>query len=290
MKKTVKQVTRRLIPWIINLSKSCSSDQLVRILALAKVCLLIEDNMNEKLMKSIHLLLGRFPEINFIKNDFINSILACSLVIEFGEQKQIESAVQYKSLLIEISQDTNCELNNPILLAAMIDFECNSKHKLQIQIPQYTNEIDKSIRDTLTKIETETCFGRINVYQDESLIKKIEGMSIYTQQSYNLPLALSCLRVRNYLTYDNSLALRTGIKFIKYQQCTDGSFGDYEGVLSTLNDAAERNDADINIKLTIALEIAWILYELQDKNNNLLTQIWLKPSQVTFKAKKVATC
>lgn len=266
-----KEISNKLGDWIATLTPNQSNEQLISTLALMRVYQLHIGSWEAEFKKKVHTFIDVVDELDYSKSDLIIALLACDLVLELGNDEQVEHASFYISILKELSVHDKSSRNGHILMAAFNQIEPQQKKQMLFEIPLHARNIDKMIINVLEYIEKRSCFGQLDFTADDFSILQLESMSIRAQRSYDFPLAMRCLRTRNYLSSANSLMMDTSLNFIKYEQNIDGSIGDYQADVQSVEDIEERRTILLKIKTVVALEVIWTIYEW--KENNLLASL-----------------
>lgn len=276
MEKSIKKITEKLYSWIRSNNAIKQSDNVIKVLALLKLITLIDKNRNEEEIKFIQNFIRNNNPIDYRSESLFNCILANSLILDFGSIGQIEAALEYSSILYEI-KDANPNSVNGVLLNCVFDDDENDKNEispLNFKVPLFELDIIKMINNVLTQIEMKSKFGTCEVEYNPVFNSKIEGMAIHAMRLYDLELAMRSLRALNYLECKESLAIQTGVDFIIHQQCTDGSFGDFETAFSEVKNEESGENTIFQIKLETAIQVLWTLYEVTNDKNNLISQIF----------------
>jgi hypothetical protein len=275
MEKSIKKITEKLYNWIRSNNGIQQSDNVIKVLALLKLITLIDRNRNEDEIKFIQNFIRNNNPIDYRSESLFNCILANSLILDFGSIGQIEAALEYSSILYEI-KDANPNSVNGVLLNCVFedDNDKNEISSLNFKIPMFELDIIKMINDVLAQIEMKSKFGTCEVEYNPVFNSKIEGMAIHAMRLYDLELVMRSLRALNYLECKESLAIQTGLDFILHQQCTDGSFGDFETAFSEVKNEANGEITILQIKLETAIQVLWTLYELTKDKNNLISRIF----------------
>lgn len=272
MRNKISKVSKRLSNWIINTVELKQSDNVIKILAILKLIELLEGSLDNKLIVYLKDLINWNEKINYSSDSLLNSILASSIVLKYGNANSREHIKHYFSILFE-NKDFNQSPVNEIILNSMLNNLFKEKaSKLEIEIPLFQLDIIKMINDVLFQIEVKTKFGLCKFENNALLNNKIEGMTIHAIRVYDFSTAMRCMRSLNYLDGNTSLAIKTVFDFIQHEQCLDGSFGDFETALSEIKDEQMRRYTRIELKLITTATILWALYE--STNNNLIEQLF----------------
>jgi prenyltransferase beta subunit len=275
MGNSLNKITKKLSSWIINSSKIQQSNSLFKILALFKLINLVDKKLTVETLNFLHQFMDDNEQINYCSDSIFNSLLASSLILDIGSEKQIESAKEYLSILQEVKDSVeNYSTNTTLLDCAFNDDNNDNSYKIDIEIPMFDLDILKMIDAVINQIEIKSKFGKLEINYDFVFNSKIEGMTIHAIRSYDFELAMRCLRALKYLKVGESLAIKTGLDFIMNQQCTDGSFGDFETAFSEVNKEGMGENSLLEIKLEIAIQVLWTVYELLSDKNNLMSQLF----------------
>jgi hypothetical protein len=266
-----KEISNKLGDWIATLTPNQSNGQLISTLALIRVYQLNIGSWEVELKKKVHTFIDVADELDYSKSDLTMALLACDLVLELGNDEQVEHASFYTSILKELSFLDKSSRNSNILMAAFNQIKPQQKKQMLFEIPMHARNIDKMILNVLEDVEKQSCFGQLDFTVDDFSVLQLESMAIRAQRSYDFPLAMRCLRTRNYLSSANSLMMNTSLNFIKYEQNIDGSIGDYQADVQSVEDVEERRTILLKIKTVVALEVIWTIYEW--KENNLLASL-----------------
>jgi hypothetical protein len=263
---------RKISNWLVAGVELISGEHIVNILALSKLCLLINKSTDLPLEKYVSSLLKNNGHINYAGNSLFTALLANSLILVRGDSDQVAGAKEYLSILEEVGDINFNELNKTMLNLVFANGQSDITNEINIDIPSFETDISKMITHVLDQIEVKTKFGLNAVNCDMVFVSRIEGMIIYSMQVYDIPLAMRCLRARNYLGAAQSFAIETGLDFIRHQFCSDGSFGDFQTALAEIEDTSRKRSICFEIKLSVAIQVLWTLYELDHPDNNLFRQ------------------
>lgn len=276
MEKSVKKITKKTYNWIRSNNAIQESDNVIKVLALFRLITIIDKNLDEEELKFIQNFIRNNNPIDYRSESLFNCILANSLVLDFGSIGQIESALEYSSILYEI-KDSSPDSVNGVLLNSVFNDEDNDNNEispLDIKVPMFDLDILKMIKNVLTQIEMKSKFGTHKVENDPVFNSKIEAMAIHGIRLYDFELGMRSLRALKYLNCKDSFAVETGLDFIMHQQCTDGSFGDFDTAFSEVKNEATGENTIHQIKLETAIQVLWTLYELSSDKNNLISKVF----------------
>jgi hypothetical protein len=272
MEHSFKKNIKKISSWLINNTQWHSNDT-IKVLALIKLIQLIEGELNSEMTKFLHDLIKNNKTFNYYTDSLLNNLLANSILLEIGSTEQKECAKEYSSILFEIKNSIRDTSNSALLNYIFNEVNTDKIKSPNIEIPMFELDVVKMINNVLTQIEVRSKFGTYQIDNDTVFNSKIEGMTIHAIRMYDFGLSMRCLRALKILRMKKSLAVQIGLDFIRNQQCTDGSFGDFETAFSEMKNDEEIENNFIQIKLEIAIQVLWALYELIDDNNNLMAQL-----------------
>lgn len=274
MEKSIKKITKKAYNWIRSNDPIQQSDNVIKILALFRLITIIDKDRDEEEIKFIRNFISNNSPIDYRTESLFNCILANSLILDIGSIGQIESALEYSSILYEIKDSSPDSVNGVLLNAVFNDEDQGEICPLDIKVPMFDLDIIKMINSVITQIEMKSKFGTCEVKNDPVFNYKIEAMAIHAIRLYDFELGMRSLRALKYLNCKDSFAIETGLDFIIHQQCTDGSFGDFETAFSEAKNEATGENTILQIKLETAIQVLWTLYELTNDKNNLTSQIF----------------
>lgn len=271
MNTNTTHLSERLTRWILSLPWEVMAGQATHTLALIRVCQKNTGHWEPGLKEFAQTLIQTHPGINYAACDLTTALLACDLVMELGGSDQVQMTKAYLAILRELSAEETSTYNFHLLKAALHEVDNKSEQVMETCFPNDCHSIDNAIKQTLENIESSTLFGKRAFAAPEADIAELEGMSLYAQKKYDIPLAMRCLRCRNYLSKSDSLTLHTSLQFMIHQQAADGSFGDYGGIVQIIENEDERMRVHTEIKTAVSLQIMWTLYEWE--GNRLLSSL-----------------
>lgn len=266
MKITYKKAAIELHSWLKTIQLTEGLSELINVLALIRVCTITDDVIKDDFNKIAKQFLEEAPEIDYTKSDLLTTLLACDLVQEIGNSLQVKSAKRYLLLLKELWEEGIYKTNTDILKVIFTEIKYNESCKITVRMDRFNKNISNEVVKTLKRIERKSSYGLIQVDSDYFSVLKVESMAIRAQREYDIPLAMRCLRARNYLDFSDSLLMRTSMSFIESQQCYDGSFGDYDADVLQISNINERKLALFKIKTIVSFQIMWLLLELNQVN------------------------
>ncbi|WP_271782271.1 hypothetical protein [Aquimarina algiphila] len=260
----------KAVEWIFNTNENNADIDVVSTLAILKLYEIHSIELDKSFKNKIAVILNKNEVLSYHKNDLITSLLSALIVIEYGNQFQTEYTFKYLSILDEFQKNSSEESLNSILLNGFFNNVEKASIESDIFIKWHENNIEETLKKLMFKIELGSHFGMLHLKLPSGVLNYLEGAIIYFMKQYDLPMMMRCLRSLNYIASTHtSLAIKTGISFLKHQQTFDGSFGDYETSLSNIKDIKERTVQEMKIKTPISIQALWTLYELES-NNNLL--------------------
>jgi len=125
------------------------------------------------------------------------------------------------------------------------------------------------IRKLLAAIELSSAFGIKPIGVEPPVPILIEGAALAAFRAYDLPLGMRLLRAARYLCTGPSTGMSVGLDFLRFSQCDDGSFGDYDTALAQMAARGDPNGA-LHLKLPVTLQALWTMAELEDPSFRLV--------------------
>lgn len=286
MKNKILNCSLQFDQWIIDHSHCLTRDNLTAMLALSQLCAMTTGPL-KKSTAYLKSLISSANNLDFSSGTLLSGILSAIFVVEHGTEKQKTDAVEYLTILSEANRDA-MTINSAVLKAIFEETPVNKLPAETHQIPLFEIDISAMIGHTLTQTEIGSGFGTRAMAADFIFRTKIEGMAIHAMRIYDLTTAMRCLRVLRYIKQDQNLVFRIGVDYIFQQQCHDGSFGDFDTALSVVEDSAKNAEIRMAIKLDVAFQMMWTLFEISEDTNNLMQHLQTQTLGILQKNKNVS--
>jgi hypothetical protein len=196
------------------------------------------------------------------------------------------SARQYLRLIAELGQDNLAGANGALVHFALHGVGSGAPVGALPDV-QFLYAGDDRRRQFLAGVEAESAFGSRVILAEPPLPALMEGVAIAALRAYDLPLAMRLLRARRYLCDRPSAGTLAGFDFLRFGQCDDGSFGEFDAASAQM---AARGDHDgaLKLKLPVTLQALWTMAELEDPDFLLIRSVFATPVLSDFLAADVA--
>jgi hypothetical protein len=265
--------------WIVGKLATTPANQQINMLAVARLCQLINGPFSI-IPKFIAEFSDRLTTVNFTSSSLLAGLLSSSLLSEYGSDSHQPLIKSYFSTLIA-SQNADLSAPNKAILSAIFDSDpIKTPTITDIHIPLFESDIIKLIKDTLSKVEIDSRFGVTTLSTAKIVGSKIAGMTVHAMRIYDISLAMQGLRALKYLNHPYGLVFQTGIEYIQHQQCPDGSFGDFETALYSIEDKQTRDNVRLTIKMEVAFQVMWTLFELSDPDICLMDELFYSHREI----------
>ncbi len=258
--------------WLVAQAPQIPQVCLTDMLALTQLCSLLNGTLSPALEEAIGRQLAQYMAVDYTSVSLFTALLAACAVSEYGTAGQAGAAREYLSAIAGQHEVNFCSKNKAMLSVLQNKYNKHEAAEITSGLPLWSYDKQGSVNTLLDEIEIKSCFGCKPIIAAVAMESKLEGLTMSAFKSYDIPLALRCLRSRNYLAEEASFATQTALRFLQYQFDDNGNFGDFEPVFEHIDQPAQSHLV-YNIKLTLAQQAIWTLYELEGKQNRVLNDI-----------------
>lgn len=262
----------KVAAWLVAQAPQIPQACLTDMLALTQLCRLLNGTLSPVLEEGIGRQLAQSMVVDYTSVSLFTALLAACAVSEYGTAGQVGVAKEYLSAIVLLDEVNFCSKNKAILSVLQNRYNSPGSAEITTGLPLWNYDKQGPVNTLLDEIEIKSCFGCKPIIAAAAMESKLEGLTMSAFKSYDIPLALRCLRARNYVAEERSFAIQTALCFLQYQFDDNGNFGDFEPAFELI-DQPHQSCMIYNIKLTMAQQVIWTLYELEGKQNRVLNDI-----------------
>lgn len=244
-------------------------------LALAEICSALNSD-SARLVETVISDILAEDELDFAAADLVTALVSARAVIKVGTSPAQSSVHIYLELLGEIIPLSTVDANGVIVRMALEGVTLTegdaSAPLMEIDLSLLRSGRVEDTKRVIERVEVETRFGTRDVRVRAPSPELLEGAGIHALSRYDLPLGMRCLRACCYLDGESPLAI--GADFLRWCQCNDGSFGDFEAAIRKMSRKYRQSEAELHIKLPVTLQSLWTLAELEDRSFRLFRYVF----------------